>query len=285
MNMQNLLERIKREQEFFPAAQRQVAAYIVQNYYQIPFFSITSLAKKIGVSDTTIIKFCNQLGYEKFAEFKKVFSDFVHSELVMFNTISQTTEGEGNSENIFDQVLEGEMGNLKSTMSDPMNRKNLPLLLTKMEKAKSIYITGGRTSGALAGYFASTLRYLGLKVYEITTHMSDYIDRAALIDPDDLVIALSFPRYTSLVVDMMHELHTRGVPIVLITDNGLSPAYPSADLVFHCSITSDSYFPYYTSCMALISTICKAAGVAQKESASKHVHSLEQQLLSRGVFT
>jgi len=283
--MQDLLERIKREQEFFPAAQRQVAAYVVENYYQIPFFSITTLAKQIGVSDTTIIKFCNQLGFEKFAEFKKIFSAFVHSELIMYNKLSQPTEETNGEENVFDQVMEEDIANVRTTLTDPLNRKNLPLLLSKIQAARSIYVTGGRSSGTLASYCTATLRYLGLKVFDISSHMSDYIDRVALIDPEDLVIAFCFPRYTSLVVDTIHDLHARNVPVVLITDTGLSPAYPSADLVFHCSVSSAAYFPYYASCMSLISTICKAAGAVQKESASKHVHTLEKQLLERGVFT
>ena len=89
--MQELLERIMKEQDSFPAAQKQVAAYVVDNYYQIPFLSITALARNIGVSDTTIIKFCNQLGFSGFGDFKKVFSDYVHSELTMYNKISRSS--------------------------------------------------------------------------------------------------------------------------------------------------------------------------------------------------
>ena len=97
--MQDLLNRIRQKQESFPAAQRLVAAYVVENYNQIPFLSITTLAKNIGVSDNTVIKFCNQLGFQKFTEFKKVFSDYAHSELVMFNKISET--GESDIENSY----------------------------------------------------------------------------------------------------------------------------------------------------------------------------------------
>ena len=82
--IQELLDQMRREQESFPAAQRLVAAYVVENYHQIPFLSISTLAQKIGVSDNTVVKFCNHLGFSKFAEFKQIFADYAHSELTMF---------------------------------------------------------------------------------------------------------------------------------------------------------------------------------------------------------
>ena len=75
VELQNLLNRIRREHYEFPAAQRLVAAYVVENYSQIPFMSITELAKTIGVSDNTVVKFCNNLGFNKFGEFKKAISN------------------------------------------------------------------------------------------------------------------------------------------------------------------------------------------------------------------
>ena len=160
--MQDLLNRIRQKQESFPAAQRLVAAYVVENYNQIPFLSITTLAKNIGVSDNTVIKFCNQLGFQKFTEFKRVFSDYAHSELVMFNKLSET--GEGDIENsFFAQGLEEDSAAIHATLTNPVNQQNLPEMLSMLDKAKNIYITGGRGSAIMAALFANMLRYLGYK--------------------------------------------------------------------------------------------------------------------------
>lgn len=282
MNLQELLENIRQEQEKFSGAQKLVAAYVVDNYKQIPFLSISVLSQNIGVSENTVVKFCNRMGFNKFSEFKKAFSEYACSELVVYNKLSESNEQ--NSDDFFEQELKDDIKAIKTTLSDPGNRKLLPQLLDMMDKAKHIYITGGRASGRLAGLFASLLRYLDLKVYEVDFGMGDYWDRIAMIEQDDLVIAISFPRYTSQIVKGLESLHKSGVPIALITDTGLSPAHPYADVVFHCTVTSGSYLHCYAGCLSLISTICRATGAARKQKASDHICQLEQHLLEQGIF-
>ena len=284
ISLQDLLNRIRQKQESFPAAQRLVAAYVVENYNQIPFLSITTLAKNIGVSDNTVIKFCNQLGFQKFTEFKRVFSDYAHSELVMFNKLSET--GEGDIENsFFAQGLEEDSAAIHATLTNPVNQQNLPEMLSMLDKAKNIYITGGRGSAIMAALFANMLRYLGYKVHDISTGVGDYLDRLSMVEKDDLVIVISFPRYTAQIVNAAKYLHEQGVPIVLITDTGLSPALPYANLSFHCSYDSNYYFPTFSGCLSLIGVICRAASATRKKEAAQHIRHLEGMLIDHGVFT
>ena len=281
--MQELLNRIRQEQQAFPAAQRLVAAYVLENYNQIPFLSITALAQSIGVSDNTIVKFCNQLGYQKFTQFKQVFSHYAHSELVMFNKLAGGEREEAENDH-FAKGLEEDSKAIHATLTDPTNRQNLPKLLERMDKAQGIYITGGRSSAMLAGLFANMLRYLGYKVHDINAGAGDYLDRLSMIGQEDLVIAISFPRYTAQVVNGLKLLHDRGVPAALITDTGLSPALPYADLSFHCSYHSDYYFPCFAGCLALINVICRAAGAGRREQAAEHLKRMESLLLEEGIF-
>ena len=68
LTQMELLDHIRMEQGELPAAQRLVAAYVVENYRKIPFLSITELSREIGVSEYTVIKFCKHFGFEKFTE-------------------------------------------------------------------------------------------------------------------------------------------------------------------------------------------------------------------------
>ena len=282
--IQELLDQMRREQESFPAAQRLVAAYVVENYHQIPFLSISTLAQKIGVSDNTVVKFCNHLGFSKFAEFKQIFADYAHSELTMFNMLDKNIEGPEDDNSFFAQEMEDDISAIRATLTDSGNREKLPQLLEMIDQAQHIYVTGGRGSSYMAGLLASTLRYLDLKVHEINSTLGSYLDQLSVIDQGDLVIALSFPRYTAQVVEGVRSLHERSIPVALITDTGLSPAQPYADVPFYCKILSGYYFPCYTGCLSLINVICRAAGVSRKKDAAKHVRQLESQLLERGIF-
>jgi len=281
--LQELLNQIRQNQESFPAAQRLVAAYVLENYNQIPFLSITTLAKNIGVSDNTVIKFCNQLGFQKFTEFKKIFSDYAHSELVMFNKLSETGEDDI-KDSFFAQGLEEDSAAIHATLTDPVNQQNLPKMLSMMDEAKNIYITGGRGSAIMAALFANMLRYLGYKVHDISTGVGDYLDRLSMVEKDDLMIVISFPRYTAQVVSAGKYLYEQGVPVVLITDTGLSPSLPYANLSFHCSYDSNYYFPTFGGCLSLIGVICRAASANRKKEAAQHIRQLEGLLLDRGIF-
>lgn len=282
-SMQELLDGIRRKQSTFSAAQKLVAAYVVENFFQIPFLSITQLAKNIGVSDNTIIKFCNQLGYSKFAEFKREFSEYAHIELVMANKLSEG--GAANSREVYLSAgMEEDIAAIQTTLTDPANQQALEKLLPMLHLAKHIYITGGRASGFMAGMFANALRYLGLKVYEVNFGVGDYWDRLSMVDKEDLVIAICMPRYTARVVEALKLLHEAQVPIALITDTGLSPAHAYADPVFHCTVSSGYYFPCYAGCLSLISAICRATGTARKDEAAEHISRLERQLLEQGIF-
>ena len=164
-SLQALLEKIRCNHTSFSAAQKLVAAYVVENSYQIPFLSITQLAKNIGVSDNTVIKFCNQLGYKKFGEFKREFSQYAHAELVMSNKLSQSDQQLRNG--LLTAGMEEDISAIQNALTDPMNQKALELLLPMVNRAHHIYITGGRASGFMAGLFANALRYLGVKVYDV----------------------------------------------------------------------------------------------------------------------
>ena len=99
------------------------------------------------------------------------------------------------------------------------------------------------------------------------------------------MIVSSFPRYPAQIVNAAKYLPEQGVPIVLITDTGLSPALPYANLSFHCSYDSNYYFPTFGGCLSLIGVICRAASATRKKEASQHIRHLEGMLIDYGVFT
>lgn len=284
-DVQTLIERIRKKQENFPAAQRKVADYVVKNYQQLAFLTISMLSKKAGVSDNTVVKFCNHLGYEKFTEFKKEFTSYAHSELQIYNRIGGEAAAIENSDDVWGMIESESSTALKATLNDPQNRRSLANLLTRIDEAQHIYVTGGRLSGIIASMLANKLRFLNLQVHDLTSGIiGDYIDRMALVRPEDLIIAISFPRYTKQVVESLRSLHSRGVPIALITDKGLSPVQPFADTVFYCATDSSAFMPCYVGCIALIDVICEAVCTEHRAEISEYVRDLEERLVSEGIW-
>ena len=275
--MPDLLNRIRQREASFSAAQRLVAAYVLENYHQIPFLSISALAKSIGVSDNTIIKFCNQLGFTKFTEFKRCFSEYAHNELVMFNKVAESVPLD--ETNAFSLETAEDVAAIQTTLGDPTNRAGMEKLIPMINAASHIYITGGRASGAMAAYLIASLRYLGLRVHLLADGTGDYFDRISMIGKDDLVIAISLPRYTKQIVSGIKFLHGKGIPVAVITDTGLSPAHPYGDVIFHCSVSSGYYQLCFLGCMSLIGVICRTVAASRKESASRQIRQIESHLV------
>ena len=286
MELNELLDQIRQAQDNYSPSQKRVAAYVLENYKQIPFESITALSEKIGVSHYSVISFCKSLGYDKFSEFKKCLSKYA-SDLIIYNKLSEGEENSGTKydhNQFFDQALSEDISAIQATLSNPVNRDNLPKLVEMLDTARYIYVTGGRSSSHFAGLFASFLRYLDLKVIDLMPERGDYWDHITMIEPEDLVIAISFPRYTAQVVKSLMDLYHTGIPIALITDAGLSPAQPYAALTFHCDVRSSSYIQCYAGCLSLISAICRAVSNSRKQKAADHVRDLEKKLLEQGIF-
>ena len=249
----DILHPIRQKQISFSAAQRQVAAYVLENYHQIPFLSISSLADNIGVSNNSIIKFCNQLGFAKFAEFKKVFSEHAHAELTSSNkSVEVPAEND-----LFTIGAEEDIAAITATLTSSTNRENLPIALDMIKNAKHIYIFGGRRSYPMAQFFATGLRLLGITAHEIFSGHDDCWDHLRLATKEDLVIGITLPRYSQDVVSAMKKLQEKKVPTMLLTDTGLSPALPYADLAFYCSIPTSYYLPSCTGVHAMINVICR----------------------------
>ena len=283
MTLQDLLNRIRAQQDSFSAAQQLVAAYVLENYHQIPFLSITALSEGIGVSDNTVVKFCNRIGFERFAEFKKFISDYVSQysapELIMSKKLFDSSD-----DSVFTRCMEEDIYAIQNTLTDSSNQENLNTLIQMMENAKHIYVSAARSSASMASLLVTELRYLNYKVYECNVGAGDYLDRLSMIEPNDLFIALTFPRYTAEVINGIKNVHAAGIPVVLITDTGLSPAHPYCDLAFHCTVSSGYYFPCLSGCLSLIGVICRAAGAARKQYISDHISRLESKLLDQGIF-
>ena len=282
--IEELLDKIRREHGNYTSAQALVANYIINNYYQIPFLSITSLARNIGVSNGCIINFCKLLGYSRFTEFKKEFSKLARAELIMSNKLMSSSLPDSGENDFMQTGMLEDYASIEATLTNPSNKSALQNFLPLIDKANYIYVVGGRSSAVLASLFASMLRYLDLKVMEVDLGSSSYPDRIAMIGEKDLVIAISLPRYTSNCISALNILHDRGTAIALITDLGLSPACEYADIVFRCAVTSDFYFPCVSGCISLINVLCRAIASSRKGSAASHICQLEQLLIDEGIF-
>lgn len=252
----DVLNRIRDEQPHFSAAQRQVADYVLKFFHQVPFLSISALAENIGVSNNSIIKFCNHLGFAKFTEFKRIFSDHAHATF----TSQHSSDNDAGviSDDFFSQEMEDDLQAISTTLNDPSNHENLSKAVSMITKARRIFVCGGSRSFPMASTLSANLQWLRLPASAIYYEPDSFWMQLRTTMPDDLVIIITMPHYSDVAIDAIKRLQKKGTPTLLLTDNGLSPALPYADLTLYCAY----YNPYYLfsniGVLAMINTLCRA---------------------------
>ena len=183
-----------------------------------------------------------------------------------------------------DEIMQCDMENIQATLCNTSNRAKIQTLLEMIDSAHNIYTIGGRSSSFFAGFFAFKLRQQDVCVQHIDFGAGDDIDKMMMIRPGDLVIAFSFPRYTKRVLEILKYVKAKGISIVLITGESLSPAFQYAELVFSCRITSQSYVASYVACLSLINVILMTRALDHKKDMEKDLKELEENLRQFDMF-
>lgn len=273
--MKELLQKIQSEYGSLSKAQKTVASYVLENYKDIPFLSVTALAREIGVSEATIIKFCTLLGFDGFGSFKRVLSEYVQSEMTTYSTLESGAEEIRDESDIWDRVCSCEAANISQTLNNPLNRANFAPFIEMINKAKNVYILGFRSSAILAQYAVLYLNQQNINAVAVTPSIGAYADTLCRITEEDLFITITFSRYSKEAVKALEIMSNRGVPCVLITDSPANPVFPKADLVFSCAMKSYYYAASHVGALALINAVCTALSLTHMEETTEHLKNLE----------
>ena len=280
--MKNILKHISSSSETLPQSQRRVAEFVLEHYNQVPFLTLVAMANQIGVSDTTVINFCLNVGFSGFANFKKEFTNHIQSEFHSQNNM-ETHIGEIAPESAISLVMQCDQNNIEETMNNPINRENFYIFLDQIVKAKNIYIMGNRTSSLLAELLAQSLRIQGFKIIPFDQN-GNAADQLCQLSADDLFIAFSFSRYSLSTIRALTYLAEKKIPTVSFTDAMVSPSYSLADISFVCHAKSFSYQASYAGALTLINAIVTASALLRKEETTAHLKKTNDTLMLFDTF-
>ena len=281
--MQELFEAIQSSYNALPQAQKAVAQYIMDHYQSIPFLSVTAMAREIGVSDTTIIKYCVQLGFSGFGEFKRKVTDYVQVESNWYNQLQENLH-QIQTQDAYSTVYQADLSNLQETMAHSLNRQSYDTLLTMIDNAEHIYIAGVRSSVFPAQFMALGLGQQGYRTFPITPGTGDTYDIICRMTTKDLLISFCFSRYARLTVETAKLAAQRHVPHAAFSDSLLSPTAIRADCNFLCSTRSYGNTPSLISTMALINAILSGCAQRHPDQAKERMRLIEEFAGESGLY-
>ncbi|MBE6763242.1 MAG: MurR/RpiR family transcriptional regulator [Ruminococcaceae bacterium] len=224
----NLTSRIVSRMNGFSKGQKRIAQYILEHYDEAAFMTAFRLGETVGVSESTVVRFAAELGFDGYPELQKAVQELVRSKLNSIQRIEVTRARMADDE-VLDHILTYDMANIRQTL-DELPRDTFYKAVDAVIHARKVYIFGAGSCRSLANFTAYYLKMLCADIHLVyTSSEMEILEEMFAINDEDVLIGLSFPRYSSKAVKTLHFAHSRNAKIVAITDSQLSPIAPYAD--------------------------------------------------------
>ena len=256
---ENLLSRMNTQYHKFSKGQKKLVSYITDNYDKAAFFTAAKLGETVGVSESTVVRFAIHLGYKGYPEFQKALEELVRNKL---NSIQRMegTYGRVPQSEILDTVLRADIEKIKLTMEN-IDHNAFELAVETILEAKSIYIVGIRSCAPLASFLGFYFNLLFDNVHLMHTNSSsELFEQMIHISKDDVIIGISFPRYSMRTLKALEFANNRNAKVITLTDSIHSPMnlYSSCNLIARSDMASivDSLVAPLSVINALVVALC-----------------------------
>lgn len=255
----NLLVRIQKKYNTFSKGQKQLASYILNNYDKAVFLTAARLGREVGVSESTTVRFATQLGYKGFPEFHRALEELVRNKLNSIQRM-EVTYGHVPQAEILDTIFQSDIEKIKMTM-ESIDHNAFELAVDTLLNARTIYIIGIRSCAPLASFLSF---YLNLVLEDVrliqTSSASEIFEQMFRIGEKDVIIGISFPRYSMRTLKAMEFANNRNAKVITITDSMHSPInlYSSCNLIAKSDMASivDSLVAPLSVVNALVVALC-----------------------------
>ena len=244
---------------------RRIAEYILKNYDKAAFMTANKLALKTDVSESTVVRFAAELGYDGYPEMRRALQDTIRSKLTSVQRI-QVAKDTIDSSDILSHVLSSDIDQIRLTMEET-DGDDFARAVESIVNANNIYIFGLRSSSFLANFmgFYFNLLFSNSRVLSESPSVFEELIR---LSEGDVLIAISFPRYSQRTISAIDYAHDVGAEIIAITDSRMSPLTKLADITLCAKSDMVSFLDTLVAPLSLINALI----VAVSEKAPGDLH-------------
>ena len=270
-----LLNQIRERYAKLSKGQKLLADYIMENYDKAVFLTASRLGKTVGVSESTVVRFATQLGYEGYPEFQRALEELVRNKLNSIQRM-EVAYGRISQSEILETVLQSDAEKIKMTVAN-IDKDHFEKAVDMMLHAKRIYIVGIRSCAPLASFLGFYLNLIFENVTLVNTNSSSEIfEQLIRIGEEDVIIGISFPRYSVRTLKALEFANNRKAKIITLTDSMHSPmtSYASCNLIARSDMASivDSLVAPLSVVNALVVALC----MKKRDEITKTLGTLEE---------
>jgi DNA-binding MurR/RpiR family transcriptional regulator len=260
----------------FSKGQKRIALYIEEHYDKAAFMTASKLGETVGVSESTVVRFATELGYDGYPKLQKAMQEMIRNKLTSVQRIEVTSSRIGNN-NVLDSVLNQDIEKIRRTIEET-SHEDFDRAVDEICKAKRIYIFGVRSTAAIASFLAYYFELIfdnNVIVINTTSATTTY-ENIFRMTSDDVIIGISFPRYSKMAIEAMDFARRRGAHSIAITDSMASPLISSADSVLIARSDMASIVDSLVAPLSLINALIVATVLKKKDEVTETFRELEQ---------
>lgn len=279
----DLLNRIQSNYTKLSKGQKIIADFIFENYDKVAFMTAATLGKSVGVSESTVVRFADALGYDGYPNLQRALQESIKTKLTTVQRFELSKDLD-TEENIIKRVMNSDIDNIRKTI-DTLDAKLIQDAVSDINKARKVYIIGLRSSKVLAEYLAFYMNFILEDVHLIPYGANDAFDQLIHLNDKDLLIAISFPRYSQRTFEVVEYAKQKGTTILAITDSITAPLAPFAHYTLTAKYNMTTFIDSLVAPMSLLNSLIIALSMTKKEHIKQNFDVLEKIWAENQVYS
>ena len=279
----DILAIIQENMHTFSKGQKRIANFILDSYDKAAFMTASKLGKRVGVSESTVVRFAAELGYDGYPDMQRTLQKMIRNRLTSVQRIEVTNDRLGDQD-LLSMVLQSDIEKIRLTLEE-LDRDSFDKAVEAIVSARRIYIIGVRSSASIATFLSFYFNLIFDNVVEVTANTaSEVFERLLRVGEGDTVIGVSFPRYSSRTVQAMSFARDRGAVTVAITDSEASPLAPISTYTLKARSDMASFVDSLVAPLSLVNALLVAVSRKKGDDLANTFQTLEQIWDEYGVY-
>ncbi|MDU3803921.1 MurR/RpiR family transcriptional regulator [Paraclostridium bifermentans] len=269
-----LIDDIQKQYPRLSKGQKLIAQYLISSYDKVAFMTASKLGEEVGVSESTVVRFANALGFSGYPKLQDALQELIKNKLTTVQRVEMNQEYSDDCK-ILSKVLKSDIDNIKDTLEN-LDERMFQQASDKFLNARKIYILGMRSSFSIAQYLGFYLDIILDNVHIIRMDMGDAFEQVVRITEEDVVVAISFPRYSKKSYQVVDYARSKGAHIISMTDSLFAPIATVADTTLLVKSNMASFVDSLVPALSLSNALVVSIGMKEKDDIKEYFDDLEK---------
>ena len=268
----------------FSKGQRYIADFITAHYDEAAFMTAARLGEEVGVSESTVVRFATELGFDGYPGLQKALQELIRSKLTIVQRLD-VTRAQMQGDDLLKRVANSDIHNIRHTIEE-LDETVFNQAVKRIVSARNVYVFGAGSCKHLAGFLTHYLQMLlpGQVRRIAVTSQAEIFEEMLDLSPEDVVIGISFPRYSKKAVQTLHYAHSQKAGVIALTDSALSPIAPYAEALLTAHSDLASVVDSLVAPLSVINALIVAVSLQTMDHTRPRLEELERLWHRYGVY-